>query len=255
LHDSAPTRLRPRWRGAALSFALILLALSLAAPAEARRDADPAEQARIDEALARLDAAQQEIQSLRARFTEIRHLGLLAEPEVLRGELLYQRPGQLRWDYSEPERRSYVLSEDKLVGWIPGENRAEELDISKRKRRLQRLVAIGQDSEALEKRFRVELGDPEEAGEAAGELLVLEPKSRRIRKRVQEIHLWIHPETGLPHRVRYLTGEGDEVVLQMTDVTIDPQLSAGAFDLEIPPEAKVVRGLSSFGFGGFEDER
>ena len=45
-----------------------------------------------------------------------------------------------------------------------------------------------------------------------------------------------------------MTGDADATVtLEMTGFVINPQLGPGSFELEIPPEAEIVEGLSSLG--------
>jgi outer membrane lipoprotein-sorting protein len=236
-------------------FTVALLAFTFVAfPVNA---ATKAQQASVEEILARLDRAQQEIESFRAHVRETRELALLAEPETLEGELIYREPGEIRWEYSEPERRVYVLSDGTLTGWLPNENRAERLDVSRSARRVERIVAIGQDSEELERSFRVRVGERAEIDEDLQDtdMLVLEPKSRRVRRRVEEVRLWIGRESGLPRQVRYVTGDGDTVTLEMTDFVVNPELPEGIFGLEIPPEADIVEGLSSLGFGDDDASR
>jgi outer membrane lipoprotein-sorting protein len=178
---------------------------------------------------------------------ETRELTLLAEPETLRGRLTFERPGLLRWEYDEPERRVYVLREGELVGWLPEKNRVEKLDVSRNKKRLERLMALGQGTEELEQDFRIEFVDDTDQIEGADQILLI-PKSRRVKRRIQELRLWVSREHGLPRRIRYVTGEADATVtLEMTGFVINPQLGPASFDLEIPPEAEIVEGLSSLG--------
>lgn len=203
---------------------------------------------RVERILERVDRAEASLRSLRAEVRETRHLSLLAEPEVFQGVLWFERPEKLRWDYVAPSKRSYVLAEGQMIGWLPESNRLEVVDLSSRQRRLRRLVAIGQDSESLRQEF--DLSAPAASSVAGTSELVLVPKSRRLRKRLAELRLWIDHESGLPRQLRYRTGEGDEVLLQLSEMEINGHVPEGTFELEAPEGAKVVQGLSDFGFAG-----
>lgn len=200
----------------------------------------PADQAKVDDLLSRLDKAQQSIRTLKAQVRETRQLALLNDAEVLTGELTFERPEKFRWDYLQPERSSYVLADGMLTGWRPDENQVERVDVSKREKRLRRLVAIGQDSESLQRSFRIQ--------PAGDDALTLTPKSRRVRKHLKRVELTID-DAGLPSKVVYITGAGDEVTLELLDIALNPDLPSRAFALSIPADAQVVKGLS-LGFMG-----
>lgn len=224
---------------------LFLVLLAVALPAQAERDAPPPPE--VQAVLDRLDAAQRDIRTLRAEVVETRTLALLARPQVLRGELSFERPGKIRWEYRQPERRVYVLSGGNLTGWIPAKNQVEQLNVSRYESRLRRMIAFGQDSRSLARDFRVGLAAmPSVTGT---DELVLSPRSRRMRKRIDEVKLAIDRQTGMPKRIQYRTADGSTVALEVQSIEVNHGLAPDTFALKIPPGARVVRGLSSFGFG------
>ena len=231
--------------------AILLLAGVLPAQASGRRAkaADPA----LRRVLARMDEAQSSLRSLRARLVETRSLGLLTEDQVLRGSLALESPGRIRWAYDSPEKRVYVMDDGRLTGWLPEQNRLERVDLRRHEKRVRRLVAIGQDADSLRREFRVEL--LEQYAKAGRDRLKLVPRSRRVRKRVAEIQLWVDRKLGLPTELTYLTGDGDRVHVQLEQIEVNPSLSADTFSLDIPPGVKVVQGESSFGALGSSREK
>ena len=58
------------------------------------------------------DKAQRETGTLVASFTEKKELKLLARPVLSRGEFYYNRPNQVRWEYLDPDRKVFVITED-----------------------------------------------------------------------------------------------------------------------------------------------
>ena len=225
---------------------LVVLALSGAAPA-ARAAPDqkhapppPEVQAILD----RLDRAQEAIQTLEADIVETRTLALLARPQVLRGRVSFERPGKIRWEYTAPEKRIYVLADGALTGWIPAKNQVEKVNISRYERRIQRMIAFGQDSKVLLRDFRISIGAPT----ADLDELILAPRSRRMERKVREIRIDVDHRTGFPRRIRYTTKEGNQVQLELQHVLVNRTLSPDTFALQTPPGARVVRGLPSLGF-------
>ncbi len=245
-----PTRsgLGGGWRLTAFVCAALALP-GVARAADDARNAPPSPE--VQAVLARFDHAQKDVRTLRAAVTETRRLAVLDRPEVLRGELSFERPGRVRWEYSAPEKRVYVLADGKLTGWIPGKNQVERMNVSRYEQRVRRMIALGQDSKSLLKDFRVTLGTGAPAGR---DELLLEPKSRRMRKRVALVTLQIDRADGLPHQVQYRTGDGNTVALDLADVRVNQDLAPDTFALRIPPGAHVVEGLSSLGFGPAADD-
>ncbi len=236
----ADRRFRP-----ALVLAVGALCLVLAAPSAARSRREP-RSPELEEVYRLLDHARETVHTFRAELTERRRLAMLEKEQVYHARIAMDLPGRIRLEYDSPERRVYVLDGGRLVGWIPSRNRVEKMDLSRRKKRIQRLLALGQDGASLEREFRVRLADDEPRPGTAE--LVLVPRSRRIRRRVREIRLWIDRKLGIPRAIRYTTGDDNVVEIELSRVEINPEIPAQVFRLEIPPGAKVVRGLRSLGF-------
>jgi outer membrane lipoprotein carrier protein len=239
-----------RWPGGAFlaTFACALVAATPVASGAARGGEPSAE---VRAVLDRLDRAQRGLRSLRAEVSETRTPPGSGAAETLEGHFAWERPGRLRWDFERPERRVYVLAAGTLSGFIPSKSLVETLDISKYEPRVRRLMVIGQDAASLLHDFRIEAG-PGPATEGLDEL-VLSPRSRRARHRLQAIRLWIDRAGGLPRRVRYDMPDGSAILLDFRDVRVDPDIAPDTFVLKPPPGARVVRGFSSLGFGAGGD--
>lgn len=209
---------------------------SLAAPVSV----DPA----VKAVLTRFETAQRGVKSLRVNVVETRTLALLAKPEVLRGQLTVNN-GRLRFEYREPEPRTYVLKEGRLTGWLPKQNRVEEANVSKRVGRIKRLFALGQDPSELVKDFTVALMPTSSL--VGTDELVMVPTSRRVQKRIKEVRLWVDKEIGLPKQMQYVTGDGNQVAYLLSGLQLNPVVPDSTFDLQIPAGAKVVKGMQSLG--------
>ena len=114
-------------------------------PADAARDT--AAEPMLERILQAFDKAQRETTSLVAGFTEKKELKLLARPVLSRGELCYNRPNQVRWEYLEPDRKVFVITEDMYLAYYPALKRAEEVPIKKFVgKRLFRFLGLGSRS-------------------------------------------------------------------------------------------------------------
>ena len=108
-----------------------------------------------------------------------------------------------------------------------------------------RRILVG--SEHAEK-LQAVLPQLETQGEGDGQshLLVLEPKKKRISKRVTQVRFWLDPERYLPTRVEYLGKSGNTRVVEFHEIQVNPDLATTLYTVDLPADVKVTKG-----FGGF----
>jgi outer membrane lipoprotein carrier protein len=233
-----PRGTRPASLVTVLAGALLLVAQAhAAAPRELR--AQEGDRGRTTaEILERFDRAQQETTTLVAGFTEEKKLQVLARPLVSRGRFYYNRPNQVRWEYEDPERRVFVITENSYTAYFPAEKRAENVEIKQFVgKRLFRFLAVGQSIRELAKYYdvaRVTNGSLEGA-----HLLVLTPGRRRVRERLAALRIWIDAGTFLPRRIAYEEPDGDSTVLTFHDPRANVELAARQFRVDLPPDVMV----------------
>jgi len=99
-----------------------LLVVLVTSPARAAEQRLSAEDAAV---LRRVDAHYNHLRSLRTHFTESYDgMGLHRNES---GSLLLSKPGKMRWDYSEPRGKTFVM--DGHYGWsyVPGDAQAQRI--------------------------------------------------------------------------------------------------------------------------------
>jgi len=203
----------------------------------------------LEQLLKRFNESQQAVQSLTANFSERKNLSLLAKPVVANGTFLYSKPGRIKWEYSEPEPRIFLITENRFVAYYPNQKRAEEVPLSKLAgRRVFRVFGIGQTSEDLEKFFDISQTDP---GEEKGTyLLVLTPKRRRVKDRLQLVRFWVDAKTYLPRRLEYLESDGDSTLLTFANLRLNPDIAEARFNVHIPEDVQVSNTFTGFDGSG-----
>jgi outer membrane lipoprotein-sorting protein len=237
------------------SIAFVLLALAavlsaLAATPSAGDETRPASSS--DPALARVlegfDAAQRETVSIVAGFTERKDLKLLERPLLSRGELCYHRPNQVRWEYLDPDRKVFVITEDRYIAYYPALKRAEEVPIKKFVgRRLFRFIGLGQSIEELGKHYEFRLAPNSDLQGA--HLLILTPRKKRMRERMAEMKIWVDAETYLPRQLQYTEIDGDSTLLSFHDVRTNVEVAAGRFHIVFPKDVVVSETFNGFSLG------
>ncbi|OLD63667.1 MAG: hypothetical protein AUI47_08505 [Acidobacteria bacterium 13_1_40CM_2_68_5] len=238
-----------------LAIAMILAcpALSVAArtPDDAQNSAAPSD-SQANPVLARIlqafDRAQIETSTLVAAFTEKKDLKLLARPVLSRGELYYNRPNQVRWEYVEPDHKVFVITEDMYVAYYPALKRAEEVPIKKFVgKRLFRFIGLGQSIDELGKYYEFQLAPQSDLKDT--HLLLLVPRKKKLRERVAEMKIWVDTSTYLPRQLQYVEADGDSTLLTFHDVRTNVEVAATRFRLELPKDVVVSESFNGFSLG------
>jgi len=212
-------------------------------PAPATVAATPNET--LKQVLARFDAVQAEINTLSAEFVQTTRNSLLRQPVVAKGEFYLTKPDSVLWEYSSPEPMRFVVSQGQYTGYFPERKRAEKRDIKRWSEQLFRFFGLGQGSKDLAKFYEITLG-PVEPDMKGTYLLVLSPKKRRVKKNVEEVKLWVDATTLLPQRIDYVGKDGNERQIRFENTRLNPDLAAGTYNLQLPPDVRVSEGFSGF---------
>jgi len=211
---------------------------------KAGRSADPM-LARILDAF---DRKQKETTTLVAGFSERKDLKLLAKPVLSRGEFFYNRPNQVRWEYLEPDRKVFVITESMYIAYYPALKRAEEVPIKKFVgKRLFRFIGLGQSIEELGKYYDIRLAPQSDIKET--HLLLLTPRKKRVRDHVAEMKIWIDAATFLPRQLQYLEADGDSTLLTFHDIQVNVEVASARFRIELPKDVVVSETFNGFSLG------
>lgn len=226
-------------------FFLLTATLALAAPAKKAAGPgkdDPA----LQKVLSRFDQVQQSIRSMSAEFTQTTINPLFKEPMLARGRFYLSKPDSVLWEYTMPEVMRFAIAGGEYTGYFPGRKRAERRDVRRWTEQIFRFFALGQGSAELRKFYDIRLETPE-SDKSGTYLLVLDPRKHRVRKRVEEVRLWVHASTCLPAKVEYVNHAGATRTLVFKDVQLNPDLSASLFRVKIPSDVTVTKGFTEIG--------
>jgi outer membrane lipoprotein-sorting protein len=223
-----------------LRIALVAIALSIAPLAFGAEDASPT----LEQVLARFDEVQDSVVTLSAQFTETTVSELLKEPMVSRGLFYMTKPDSVMWEYTSPESMQFVIAKDEYVGYFPARKQAERRNIQRWREQIFRFFGLGQVSAELMKFYDIRLEDPG-ADMKGTYALTLDPRKRRVKKRMQSVRLWVDSSTFLPVKIEYVSNSGNTRSIQFHKLQLNPDLSAGLYNLAIPSDVTVTTG-----FGG-----
>jgi outer membrane lipoprotein carrier protein len=205
----------------------VLLALLGQTPPAPAPAALPAE-----ELARRIEARHRTVRDFTARFVQTYRSGLVGREIVESGTLSLKRPGRMRWEYREPERKTFVSDGQKYYFYVPADRQVVVRDQAG-DRSVTTLLLTGQADILAE--FTVAL-EPPENGRAR---LRLTP--RRENAEVQQVVLEVD-ERHLIRGLRVRDAQGSESRFQFEGIRENVGLQDGLFRFEVPRGVEVVKG-------------
>ncbi len=221
--------------GRAATLVVTVLVLTAATPSPATE---------LDDLLVRFDRVQDSIRTLTAEFTETTQSVLLKDEIVAQGKVYLTKPAAVRWEYTTPEEMRFVIANNTYTGYFPVRKQAEQRDVQRWGEQLFRFLGIGQTSDELSRFYKIRIAE-EETPEAGQVLLILDPRKRRVRKRMESVRFWIDEETLLPVRIEYRSHTGSNRLIEFNRIDINPELSASLYVMDLPADVEITKGFSA----------
>jgi outer membrane lipoprotein-sorting protein len=206
--------------------------------------------------LDRMDAAGKDFKTIRAKFNYELNQTLYEDIQKRKGELLYQAPNLLRFEFTDKPQETFVFDgrtlfhkkdpTRQLVTWelrTDAEPPVEGLELGKTPFPL----PFGQRKEAVLKQFEASLSKKEQdADKEKRSVLVLVPKKNTEMSRdYVRVLLWIDAKQAIPTRVRLYDTSENVTTVDFVEVEVNKPIAAKSFvrpdvpqDWEIVPHPK-----------------
>ena len=207
-------------------------ATALAAQPPAPRDPGLAPQDRLPALLERIRLESARRQTMQADFVQTKESLLLQETLESRGVFSYRSPDMARWEYVEPDPVSLVIRGEEMIAWYPDLERAERYQVGRQSQRVVEYLGASTSIIALQDYFDVYLHVPQDI--EAPYKLRLEPRYKRIEKRIKLLEIWVEPEGYLPVRLRYVEADDDVTDYHFRNFRINEEIPPERFEIELP---------------------
>ncbi len=182
----------------------------------------------------RVDQHYNRLRSLRVQFTETYQGMGMQRTET--GTLLLEKPGRMRWDYSNPAGKVFVIDEKYGYSYTPGDAQAERYP-AKQLQDFRSPLRFLLGHTRIEK----ELTDLTLTPEGTGYRLRGVPKG--MEQKVAEVTLTVTPE-GRIDAIQWKETDGAITEFQLANELSNPPLVADTFSFQPPPGVTVVKGMA-----------
>jgi outer membrane lipoprotein-sorting protein len=195
---------------------------------------------RLQALVDRVKLEQKKMKTLEARFVQRQESSMLAAPEESTGTFSYAAPDRVRWEYVTPNPISVVIDGEQMTTWYRDLKRAEKLKVGRYSAQVFKYLGASGSMQTLLDYFTVTLRMPGKKGDPYQ--MDMNPRYKRIAKRMKAMTLWIDDDRYLPVRVKVVDGDGDVTEYELRDLKVNAQIPESRFDLQIPAgvETRVI---------------
>ena len=154
------------------------------------------------------------------------------------GTLFLRKPGQMRWQYEQPEPKLFLADGRQLTLFVPAENRATQMSLKESdylRTPLAFLLGRLRFDEELERLERSAEFPPLAPGN-----LVVKAVPKRMADRVEWIVLEVSPDLVI-RRLIFEEPGGIQTEFRFTDEEANPALALALFYFQPPPGTELIR--------------
>ncbi len=167
-----------------------------------------------------------EVRSVRADFTQEKHMKILARPLVSRGKFIYRTPDSLRWEYLSPVRSVLLMHDGKVRRFMKGRSGITE-DSGARLEAMR--IVVEQIARWLH-------GDFDSNPDFSAKLLpgkpsriILTPREEGLASIIRRIELRLSMKPGVIDSVTIQEGPDSRTVLRFTGARLNETIADRAF--------------------------
>jgi outer membrane lipoprotein-sorting protein len=220
---------------------LVTLGFVLAAPTLPLRAAE------LNPQVASWLAAQTNIQSWSADFTQTRMLKSLAQPLTATGHVWFAAPNRFRWELGHPAQTIAVREPAELLLIYPRLKRVEHFPLTGSQTGPWRDALALLEAGFPRSRAQLEAQYNTLSQSVNGQLgeLVLQPKSQSARRMMPELRIAFDTQTHALRATELHFADGSTMRNDFKDPVLNPKLEESLFAPQIPPDYKNVEPLKN----------
>jgi outer membrane lipoprotein carrier protein len=168
-----------------------------------------------------------------ARFTQSYRSGLLGRELVERGVLYIKRPGRMRWEYQEPEKKLFVSDGETFYFYVPEDHQVIVQEQDEQRSLAARLLS---GHGGLLEEFEASLDEPLEEG-----VLRVRLVPRHADAELERAFVDVEP-TGVVRSILLEDLQGNRTLFRFEDIRENTGLPDRLFRFEIPSGVEVIHG-------------
>jgi len=208
------------------------------APEKTQETQQPEQEAPLlDSILSQMDASYRKLRSYRAEFEQESETKTFKRKRQASGRVYFLKPGEMRWNYLEPEEKEVYLSGDAIHIYLPGRSQVIEQTLDDAMPGVAP-AKLFMGVEELVGSFSISADCPDEDVQDAYCLRLTPKKNKAIS--VEKILLWVGKKDFLPLRTESCDVLGNRTTISFRNGEVNIPLKEELFQFQVPPGAEVI---------------
>lgn len=184
----------------------------------------------------RVQSAYTQVSALSAKFVQNSYLAALETSEVSSGEVIFAKPGQMRWHYSGPDEQDFVVKQETVWFYQKSDNQVlidDFRDVLISDLPVSFLMGIGD----MQRDFKLE----QACQNGEGIVLRMSPRqSDPAKQELESFRLLVNAQSFLPLGAMVNDVSGNRTTIILSEMQLNPQIEARAFDTEFGSGADLI---------------
>ena len=190
----------------------------------------------MDQVVRTLERHYNRMRTLKANFVQIYKTDARAPSREEAGILYLKKPGKMRWEYTHPEVKLFLLDGKRIFFYVPQDSQVIRIPV-KRSADLRTPLRFLLGRMNLKRTFRVELARDAAPLDPGNPVLRLRPKKNR--ERFRELLLEVDGRQRL-RRIKILESDGTITEFRLFGEIPNPPLDSALFRFRLPPGVELI---------------
>lgn len=184
----------------------------------------------------RTESRLRSMESLQAEFVQTYYSSSVSAPLIEKGRLFIQKPGWMRWDYQDPEKKTFLLKETLYQEYYPEDKQLVQSNLSEEEGDID-FLGLLRGTKGIQDNFSVESVSFPTENERVHQLKLI-PKQGDPET---YILLEVDPKTWLILRAISFDWAGNRQEFQFSQIKVDIALPGDTFELKLPPDVDIIK--------------
>lgn len=175
------------------------------------------------------------LRSIQAKFEQVYYSSTVSTPLREKGNFYFKKPDLMKWEYKDPEERTYLLKEGFFLEYIPEDNQIIKYDLSREEHEPE-ILSILSGQKGIVDNYSVEFS-PFPTKNSKALQLKLTPKQEDADT---FILLEIDEKTWLIQKAIFFDWAGNKMEYRFSKIKTNVRLAKDVFELKAPPGVEII---------------
>ncbi len=193
----------------------------------------------VEEVALKAEGKLRAVQTIQANFDQIYYPSSLSNPLRERGTFYFKKPDFMRWEYKTPEPKIFLYKEGQFLIYYPEDKELIQSSVSKETYESE-VLALLSGTKSLADDYLLEFSPLPSENQLSWKLKL----TPRDEGEYTSILLEIDEKTWLIQKAIFFDWAGNRSEFHFSQLKTNVQLPKKLFELVLPPDVEIFRGLS-----------